>query len=238
MSFQIVKLITELLLMHNITKIYLVTNCYGDPNKVYIGKTKSCREADHKHRFGKDINYSYIDEIDTLERRQWKPLESYWIEQFRQWGFEIMNIQKQGGSGVEFHTEETKRHLSKIKTGKPQPNISAGRKGKPMYKLRGLKRSQETKDKMSQNRTGKPNIQPSNYVKPINDNPKPKGFGNIISQKYGNKPVGKYSLNNELIQTYPYTEIAAIKNKINPANLRAALKGRQLTSGGFIWKYI
>ena len=22
------------------TKIYLVTNCYGDPNKVYIGKTK------------------------------------------------------------------------------------------------------------------------------------------------------------------------------------------------------
>jgi hypothetical protein len=224
--------------MINITKIYLVTNCYGDPNKVYVGKTKSCRYSSHKKTYGEQITYTYIDQTNSLERKYWQPLESYWIEQFRQWGFEVVNIQKKGGSGVEFHTEETKFLLSEMRKGKPQPNISAARKGKPMPGLKGLKRSQETKDKMSQNRMGIPNIQPSNYTKKLTQPPKPEGFGENISQKHGGKPVGKYSLNGELIQTYPYTETAALKNKINPANLRAALKGRQLTSGGFIWKYL
>jgi hypothetical protein len=31
----------------NITKIYLVENCYGDPNKVYIGKTINSRKKVH-----------------------------------------------------------------------------------------------------------------------------------------------------------------------------------------------
>lgn len=224
--------------MIHITKIYLVTNCYGDPNKVYIGKTKGNRESDHKKTFGKQIEYTYIDEVDSLDRQHWKPLESYWIEQFIQWGFEVVNKQKLGGSGVEFHTEETKQYLSSIRKGKPQPNISAARIGKPMPKLKGLKRSQETKDKMSRNRTGVPNIQPSNYIYLESTNPKPNGFGENISQKNGGKPIGKFSLEGELIQTYPYAEVAARENKINPANLRAALKGRQLTSGGFIWKYL
>lgn len=224
--------------MIHMTKIYLVTNCYGDSNKVYIGKTKSCRYSSHKKTYGENIEYTYIDQVNSLDRKYWKPLESYWIEQFRQWGFEVVNKQKYGGSGVEYHTEETKQYLSKIRQGKPQPNISAARQGKPMPNLKGLKRSQETKDKMSQNRTGIPNIQPSNYIRSYKNPPKPKGFGKNISQKNGGKPIGKYSLTNELIQIYLYTEIAAIENKINPSNLRAALKGRQLTSGGFIWKYI
>ena len=224
--------------MIHTTKIYLVTNCYGNPNKVYIGKTKSCRHSAHKKTYGSQITYTYIDEVDSLDRKYWQPLESYWIEQFAQWGFDVQNICKKGGSGVGFHTEETKKHLSKIRQGKPQPNISAARKGKPMPKLKGLKRTQETKDKMSQNRTGVPNIQPSNYIRQYQNSSKPDGFGANISQKNGGKPIGKYSLTGELIQTYQYTEIAAIENKINPANLRAALKGRQLTSGGFIWKYL
>jgi len=237
------------------TKIYLVTNCYGNPNKVYIGKTKNCRKYAHKKTYGEHISYDYIDEVNSLKREQWEPLETYWIEQFRQWGLEIVNKNKRGGGGMEFlleetkqkisqsrkgftHSDETKKHLSNIRKGKPQPNISSARIGKPMPKLKGLKRTQETKDKMSKNRTGVPNIQPSNYIKQITHPPKPIGFGEMISQKYGSKPIGKFTLDGELIQTYPYTEIAATENKINPANLRAALKGRQLTSGGFIWKYL
>ena len=34
--------------MINITYIYLVENCYGDPNKVYIGKTKNSRKTQHQ----------------------------------------------------------------------------------------------------------------------------------------------------------------------------------------------
>ena len=95
------------------TKIYLVENCYGDSNKVYIGKTKNNRYWDHKKTFGRDIIYTEIDYINSLERKYWKTLESYWIEQFRQWGFQIMNKQKNGGSGPEFLTYEQKQNISK-----------------------------------------------------------------------------------------------------------------------------
>ena len=99
----------------SITKIYLVENCFGDPNKVYIGKTKNCRELPHKVTYGDQIIYNHIDEINSLDYKDWEPLESYWIEQFRQWGFEVMNYNKKGGNGVEFHTQETKNKMSLAK---------------------------------------------------------------------------------------------------------------------------
>ena len=75
----------------SLTKIYLVENCYGDPNKVYIGKTKNSRKKDHVKTYGPQIIYNEIDEIHSLNRKDWKPLETYWIHQFKQWGFEVMN---------------------------------------------------------------------------------------------------------------------------------------------------
>ena len=44
--------------MMNITRIYLVENCDGDMNKVYIGKNKKgcdSRKSTHKRTFGKEI---------------------------------------------------------------------------------------------------------------------------------------------------------------------------------------
>ena len=85
--------LTEFQYIYNkMTYIYLVENCYGDPNKVYIGKTKNSRKGPHKRKYGKNISYTIIDEIYSLDHKKWKPLEAYWIEQFRQWGFELMNI--------------------------------------------------------------------------------------------------------------------------------------------------
>ena len=105
----------------NITRIYLVENCYGDPNKIYIGKTKNSRKNNHKKTYGQNIIYTYIDEIDSLDKKYWKPLEQYWIEQFRQWGFKIMNKNK-GGGGSSFWTEEQKSNINrKIKIS--QSNI-------------------------------------------------------------------------------------------------------------------
>ena len=63
--------------MIHITKIYLVTNCFGDSSKVYIGKTKNSRETDHKKTYGQDIEYIYIDEINSLKREDWEPLETF-----------------------------------------------------------------------------------------------------------------------------------------------------------------
>jgi hypothetical protein len=103
------------------TRIYLVEKCYGDPNKVYIGKTKNSRIQPHKAKYGKNIIYTIIDQINSLNHKEWKPLESYWIEQFRQWGFELMNINKNGGQGPGVYSEESKnkmRKKRKLGTGK------------------------------------------------------------------------------------------------------------------------
>jgi hypothetical protein len=105
--------------MTNVTKIYLITNIDNNPNKVYIGKTKNnSRENDHKFKFGPQITFDYIDEIHSLNRKDWTPLETYWIEQFRQWGFIIMNPNKKGGGGPEYHTEQTKQKISKNLLGR------------------------------------------------------------------------------------------------------------------------
>jgi hypothetical protein len=115
-----------------LTKIYLVTNCYNDPNKVYIGKTKNCRKNQHKQTFGSQIIYTYIDEINSLDRNDWKPLESYWIEQFRQWGFEIMNKNK-GGNGPEYLNNETKIKIGLGNKGIKKPGVSEKTKGHNGY---------------------------------------------------------------------------------------------------------
>lgn len=54
--------------MEKKTKIYLVENCYGDSNKVYIGKEKShkssSRKTEHTKNYGENIIFTYIDEVD------------------------------------------------------------------------------------------------------------------------------------------------------------------------------
>jgi len=103
--------------MIHITKIYLVTNCYNDPNKVYIGKTTTTRKSVHKRKFGSQITYDYIDEISSVDRKDWVPLESYWIHQFRQWGFDVLN-KNEGGGGSCYQSNETCLKKSKSMKGK------------------------------------------------------------------------------------------------------------------------
>jgi hypothetical protein len=105
--------------MINITYIYLITGIDNSPYKVYIGKTKSSRENDHKRKYGCNITYTIIDSIDSLNRKDWKPLESYWIEQFKVWGFDVMN-KNNGGGGPEYLNDNQKQHLSNIRKGKKQ----------------------------------------------------------------------------------------------------------------------
>jgi hypothetical protein len=103
--------------MYMITHIYLIENIELNTNKVYIGKTKDSyknnRKNHHKWKFGKQILFTYIDQINSTERKDWEQVESYWIEQFKQWGFDVVNKRKQGGSGASFHKEETKANMRK-----------------------------------------------------------------------------------------------------------------------------
>jgi hypothetical protein len=120
-----------------LTKIYLVTNCYNNPNWVYIGKTKNSREQPHKLKYGNQIEYTYIDKVNSLDRKDWKLLESYWISQFKAWGFEVLN-KNEGGGGLSFLSDETKIRLSQKRKGKKRDEktkikISNTMKGKNVW---------------------------------------------------------------------------------------------------------
>lgn len=202
-----------------ITKIYLVTNCYGDPNKVYIGKekikTKKSREYRHKSFYGNDIIFTYIDEVNSLNHKIWKPLEKYWIEQFRQWGFELMN-QNNGGTGPSECSQETRNKISIAKKGKPNSNksrnkgriISDEENRKRSIKLTGSKRSEDTKSKMSITRR---------------------------ERKCKAKSIIQYDLKGNIIKIWDSITDAA--NFYNSRSMSQVLHGKTKTSFNSVWKY-
>lgn len=87
----------------------------------YIGKTKNpkSREADWKREYNEDLKFFIIDEVDNNE---WKIGECYWIEQFKQWGFNLIN-QNKGGGGLEKHSDETIEKIRLKKIGVKQNKI-------------------------------------------------------------------------------------------------------------------
>jgi group I intron endonuclease len=223
------------------TKIYLVTNCYGDSNKVYIGKTKNCRFKDHQEKYGEFIEYCYIDEVNSLSYNDWEPLETYWIEQFRQWGFEIVNIRKKGGSGPEFQTKEAKIKLSLSLTGiKHKPHkkhkswkcVSPRIKGSNHY-LYGKKQTQEHIQKRSKKR-------PEGTGKKISEKLKGKKHTqetkSKISQKNSVAVIQLDKMGNFIKEWNSMSEVERILG-LSKRNISNTCSGRQSTSGGFIWKY-
>ncbi len=104
--------------MNMSTKIYLVENIEPGTNKVYIGKTKNnTRYYGHQSKYGLQIKYTIIDEINSLNHNDWEPLETKWIQHYIDLGYDVINKRKKGGSGPISHTNETKQKISKGKIG-------------------------------------------------------------------------------------------------------------------------
>ena len=109
------------------TKIYYLHN--GDNKPFYIGKSNRLigRKYNHQRNFGKNTIMEIVDEVPIDE---WKFWESYWIEQFKQWGYNLKNKNK-GGGGT------TKQNFSperSIKIGKAQQGMLKSHKGKSFSK--------------------------------------------------------------------------------------------------------
>jgi hypothetical protein len=211
------------------TYIYLVENCYGDINKVYIGKTKNSRKGPHKRKYGKNICYTIIDEISSLDHKKWKPLEAYWIEQFRQWGFELMNINKKGGQGPGIYSEESKQKMRKPRKEGTGDKISKA------LKLNNHSQyyTDDIKLKISKGNKG--------ISKPFSEEHR----HNIeIAKRKQAKPLLMFDLEDNLIREWESKGQAAewIKEtKGRKGNLTSQIKdcifGRQKTAFGYKWKY-
>jgi hypothetical protein len=199
-----------------------VTNCYNNPNWVYIGKTINSRKSSHKKTFGENIIYSEIDEINSLDKKDWKYLETYWINQFRAWGFEVLN-ENEGGGGPITHSQKTKEKMSKTRKGKSLPElhrnkISKSKKGCSVWS-KDKKFSEEHKDKISKAKKGK-SLPSLSY----------------IENKNNIKPILQYDLEGNFIKEWTSaTEASHFYNK-TPESIRNCCNNKCKTSNGFIWK--
>jgi len=109
-------------------------------NVFYVGKTKNPkrREYDWKREFGEDINFNLVDEIED-NKIIWKFWENYWIQQFKQWGFNLIN-QNEGGGGLDKHSDETIEKIRSKKIGVKQNRTKIRKdKGLKHNKQQGIK---------------------------------------------------------------------------------------------------
>jgi len=113
------------------TYIYLVEKCYGDINKVYIGKSinPQSRKNQHLKKYGKEMLFTNIDKISSFNSEEWKPLETFWIQYFKFLGFEVLN-QNNGGGGSSKWNENQKNNRKGKGIGK-NPKISLAKLNHP-----------------------------------------------------------------------------------------------------------
>jgi len=216
--------------MINTTKIYLVTNIDNDFNKVYIGKTKNTsRKADHKRTFGIQITFDYIDEVNSIKYEDWEPLETYWIEQFKQWGFNVINKRKKGGSGPECHTEASKIKMSipiyqyDLKGNFIKEWNSISEIGKHFNKdMAGIWATCNSKQKTSCGYLW-------SYKKHNNPNT------NILHKH--SKPIIQYDKHNNIIKEWNSITTAGIKLKIERQSISMCCRYKIKSAGGFIWRF-
>jgi len=224
--------------MINITSIYLIEGIDNSPYKVYIGKTKSNRKYAHVRTFGPDIKYTVIDSINSLDCKDWKPLETYWIQQFKAWGFEVINKNDGGGGTVQhtnitknkmsishwglIHSEDTKNKIRLSHTGAKRPKyigekISKSNTGSKKTRIKqrkdkGIPKSEIHRYKMSIAKLGKPSTNPT-------------------------KPILQYDVQGNFIKEWSSgTEINKVLG-ISHGNIVKCCKGIRKHIGGFVWRY-
>jgi hypothetical protein len=206
--------------------IYCLEKC----NKIfYVGKTKNSilREQDHKNKYGNDINFIPLDEVED-NKNEWKFWESYWIDQFKAWGFNLLNKNK-GGGGLVHHTELSKLKISLSKKGKKQSPQTCIKKSIKMKEGGAYKISRansnpsiETRQKMSKAKLGVSNIMLSKAKL---------GVAHIKIRK----PILQYDLEGNFIKEWESASLAI--NELKCKGIPNALTGISKTANNSIWKY-
>lgn len=233
-------------------KVYIY--CLFDENEIpiYIGKTKNSltkRESQHQKRLKQKVN---IFELDYIEESEWKRWECYWIEQFRQWGFELNN-QNKGGGGPELHSLETRNKMSST----PRPGTSQKLKGikRPDVsdRMKGVKFSEETCQKITQSKTGHQcysnperalKIVESNLIHYQTGSDRNKKISEKLAGREASwlkealsKPILQYDKQGNFIQEWESaSEAARFLNKTS-TTISLCCNKKQKTSYGFVWKF-
>ena len=231
----------------------------------YIGKTKNTlpyRLSAHKFQFkNKGITDIKIFLLEEVEEENWRFWESYWISQFKTWGFDLLNSNN-GGGGPLTHSSETIKKITsnmdyilngiKISNSKKGSKYNITIKG-DKHALFGTFQSEETINKKRKSLTGQTKSpyktrKDKNQSRPHTSGENHYLFGKTISETHslnkskaalGNKnrskSVKQLNINGDLIKIFE--SAAEAERQLNIKGIRNVCCGLAKTSGGFKWQY-
>jgi hypothetical protein len=253
-----------------ITYIYILQ----DPDTMsvrYVGKTTNAKKRWYQHNNKKIQKYSrrrYLSNwlLQLLNNNKkpimtiidetnddWQQLEMYWIEQFKNWGFKLVNLTV-GGEGPTgyVHTKETIEKLSQMITCVSPEGVEYSGNCKTIANKIGVSHS-TIYNVLYKSITGK--VKGWHSFKMLNPNDKYLANLNIIKQnkpkisdlckqisacnckRLFSKPIIQYSKNGDIICEYESLSEASRQTKINAQNISAVCLGKNKSAGGFIWAY-
>jgi hypothetical protein len=124
---------------------------------IYESKHRNNHKCNWINKLNKNNNRPIIKLLDTVSEEDWEFWEMYWIEQFKSWGFNLVN-HTSGGEGYT-HSEETKEKIRQANSGKNHYFYGKRHKQTSKDKIskslignnyaKGFKHSDETKKKVS-----------------------------------------------------------------------------------------
>lgn len=220
-------------------KIYALINPETEEIK-YIGKTIRTLEqrltnhiCDAKSKRYKNYTINWINsllkknitpEIILIEEinyeDNWEWLEQYWISQFKSWNFNLTNLTI-GGDGNKNQKFSKESQIKKSETIKKKILLGEisykERSIKISNKLKGIKRSEITKNKVRLANLGK------KY--------------SLESKLKRAKTVLQYDLNGNFIKEWLIMGEASKVLKISKGAISNVCKNKQKTAGNFKWKY-
>ena len=199
--------------------IYCYTNMIN--SKKYIGQTiKSLKRRHTNH-----ISSAYDTENQGYNYYFHRAIRKYGIKNF---SLEILHIaDKYSLNLLEIYYIEKWNLLNNdygynISNGGTNGNPMAGKSEEEM-KIINKKKSDSHKGKICSNET-------KNKISKANKGEKHGMYGT-------GKGVNQYDLNGNFIKTWINANQAGKELNIEPSPIRACCRGKQKTSGGFIWKY-
>jgi len=207
-------------------KIYYISNNNNPTNPVYIGITSrdlKTRLSEHirnnnsgkfKDWINTQINNNIeilISEIEIVSKKEIKNREIFWIQHFKENGFEILNGNNGGGGPVEL-TDEQKNKLSESRIGDKNPFYGKSHSTKSLKKI---------SDNNAKYWLGK-------------KLPK-KMIENLV--EINSKSIIQLNKNNILIKNWNSITEASISLNVDASSIVKVLKNKRKTAGNYVWKY-
>ena len=212
----------------------------------YVGKTKNPKMRFHNHcnklHNEKSHKRNWINKLkkeglkpkmkilDEVLESEWKFWERFWINQLKQWNFNLVN-HTSGGDGLTLGNETSfKKGNIPWNSGTAKPKILKGNRGKTENSVKN-----QFKKGVKPWNKGVTGYNTSRKGKPLQKEIKEK-ISNTLKGKPSNKKrnIKQLDMNRNLIKKF--SSITEAKLETGIKGISNVLTGRAKTAGGYLWE--